>query len=359
MVLLGGSGTRLRPLTLSMPKQALPIVEVPMIHRVLDHLGEHRVTRAVLSLGYLHEEFLNLFPEGHYGDMEITYAVEPEPLDTAGAIRFAATEAGIGERFVVANGDILTDLDVTALLRHHDAQPTAVATIALAHVLDPSAFGLVVTEPSDGRVQAFIEKPPAGQAPAAGAVNAGTYVFEPEALERIPDGRRVSVEREVFPALVDDGVLFAFESSAYWTDTGTPRQYLDAQLDLLNGRRHGPPAPMATRRDDGWWMGDADVHGRVVSPAFFGHHASVAADSTVDGSVIGSRAVVSAGASVVGSVLLAGARIDPGAAVARSIVGAGAVIGEGATLCNVSVVGAGASVEPGAYLDAARFPDGA
>ncbi|HVF14387.1 MAG TPA: NDP-sugar synthase, partial [Acidimicrobiales bacterium] len=234
MVLLGGIGTRLRPLTYSTPKQALPIAEIPMIERVLAHLQGHGVTGAVLSLGYLHEAFAALFAGGRFGAMDVCFAVEPEPLDTGGAIRFAADSAGIDERFLVVNGDVLTDLDITAMLDFHDSRDEPDATIALAHVLDSSAFGLVVTDPADGRVERFIEKPPADKA-GPGDVNAGTYIFEPQVLQRIAEGRRVSVEREVFPGLVADRALFAFLSPAYWTDTGTPSQYLRAQLDIIGG----------------------------------------------------------------------------------------------------------------------------
>ena len=151
-------------------------------------------------------------------------------------------QAGIDERFLVVNGDILTDLDITAMLAFHDSRDGAEATIALAHVADSSAFGLVITDEADGRVERFVEKPPADQA-GPGHVNAGTYVFEPGCSTASPTGRRVSVEREVFPGIVADRALYAFPSPAYWTDTGTPAQYLQAQLDIVAGRRPGPARP--------------------------------------------------------------------------------------------------------------------
>lgn len=359
VVLLGGSGTRLRPLTLDTPKQVLPIVGVPMVHRVLAHLGRHGVNRAVLSLGYLHQEFVGLFPDGRFADMEVVYAVEPEPLDTGGAIRFAADQGGIDERFLVANGDILTDLDVTALVAFHDSRPQAMVTVALAEVPDPSAYGLVLTT-ADGRVEAFLEKPAPGEAPAGNLVNAGTYVFETAALERIATARRVSVEREVFPQLVSEGFLFAFRSSAYWTDTGTPSQYLEAQLDLLHGRRSCPPAPGAVDHGGVWHMGrpDATSAGRLVAPVLIGAGARVGAGAIVEGSVIGADALVHDGATVADSVLLAGAEIGPGAVVRRSIVGALASVGSGASVTGLSVIGGGATVEPGSHLDGARLPEG-
>jgi mannose-1-phosphate guanylyltransferase len=357
VVLLGGIGTRLRPLTYSTPKQALPVAEIPMIERVLGHLLDHGVTGAVLSVGYLHQAFASLFPDGHFRDMEVSFAVEPEPLDTGGAIRFAALAAGIDERFLVVNGDVLTDLDITAMLDFHGTRDGAEATIALAHVLDSSAFGRVVTDSADCRFRRFVEKPPADQA-GPGHVNAGTYVFEPRVLRRIDDGRRVSVEREVFPGVVADRALYAFASPDYWTDTGTPGQYLQAQLDIVSRRRPGPPAADAVTDGDGVWrMGPASVEGDVRGPALLGVDARVAAGARVHDSVVGAGAVVDEGAVVEGSVLLAGAWVAAGATVIGSIIGPGAVVGEGASVTSGSVVGASVKVDPGTHLVGARVPD--
>ena len=206
VVLVGGEGTRLRPLTLSAPKQMLPIVGVPMIERVLAQLAVHGIDDAVLSLGYLPDAFMEAYPDGRVAGVGLTYAVEPEPLDTAGAVRFAASFAGIDETFVVVNGDVLTDLDLTTLVAFH-RERGAEGTIALHPVADPSAFGVVPTD-EDGRVKAFVEKPPRDEAP-TNEINAGTYVLEPSVLSRIPEGGRVSIERETFPAMVRDGGLFA------------------------------------------------------------------------------------------------------------------------------------------------------
>ena len=206
VVLVGGEGTRLRPLTLSSPKQMLPIVGVPMIERVLGHLASHGIDEAVLSLGYLPDAFMEAYPDGHAAGVRLTYAVEPEPLDTAGAVRFAATFAGVDETFVVVNGDVLTDLDLTALVAFHRDRG-AEGTIALHPVADPSAFGVVPTD-REGRVTAFVEKPPRDEAP-TNEINAGTYVLEPSVLAPIPEAGRVSIERETFPAMVRDGGLFA------------------------------------------------------------------------------------------------------------------------------------------------------
>ena len=362
VVLVGGEGTRLRPLTLTAPKQMLPIVEVPMIERVLAHLDAHGVEEAVLSLGYRPDPFLSLFPGDRAGNVRLTYAVEPEPLGTAGAIKFAAEAAGIDETFLAINGDVLTDLDVTALVDLH-RKWSAEATIALTRVPDPSAFGLVPTGP-DGRVLAFVEKPLPGEAhTATGDVNAGTYVLEPSVLDRIPARRFSLIEREIFPPMADEGRLYAALSEAYWTDTGTPALYLQAQLDLLDGLRPPPPAPGAHLRNGAmkgpvWVIDNAVVDGRVVGPALIGAAAFVHSGATVDHAVIGSGARVAEGAEVRDSVLLPGAAVHANAVVDGSIVGEGAVVGEGARLTGLTVVGGGVEIDPEARLYGVRVPVG-
>ena len=197
VVLVGGFGTRLRPLTNSVPKPMLPVGHRPMIARLVDRLARGGVTEVVLALGFRPEPFIEAFPDGRCGDVTLTYAVEPEPLDTGGAIRFAADAAGIDDTFVVANGDVMTDLDVGALVTAHRGFG-AEATLHLIAVDDPSAFG-VVDLGADGRIGAFVEKPAPGTEP-SNLINAGTYVFEPSVLDRIAPSAKVSIERDTFPA---------------------------------------------------------------------------------------------------------------------------------------------------------------
>ena len=328
VVLVGGFGTRLRPLTSTRPKQMLPIVDRPMLEHVLTHLAGHGIDDVVLSMGYKPDRFTDRYPSGTCAGVTLHYAVEPEPLDTAGAVRFAALDAGIDSRFVVVNGDVLTDLDVTALVAFHE-EHGAEGTIALHKVEDPSAFGVVPTD-GDGKVQAFVEKPPRDEAP-TDLINAGTYVLEPSVLDRIDSGRKVSIEREVFPAMVVDGTLYAMPGDTYWIDTGTPALYLRAQLDLLDGVRGDP------------------VEG--VAPS-----AQISASASVVRSVVASGAVVEDGADVRESVVMANARIGAGASLERSIVGFGATIGAEAHLLD-SVVGDRIDVSAGAQLFDARIPD--
>jgi NDP-sugar pyrophosphorylase family protein len=356
VVLVGGEGTRLRPLTWTTPKQMLLVAEVPMIERVLAHLAAYGVDEAVLSLGYRPDAFMTAFPEGRCAGVQLTYAVEPEPMDTAGAIRFAARFAHIEKRFLAVNGDVLTDLDVGRLVAFH-AERGAEATIHLTRVDDPSRFGVVPTD-DDGRVTAFVEKPQAGEAP-TNYINAGTYVLEASVLDRIPEGRRASIERETFPALVAAGTLYALPDDSYWIDTGTPAQYLQAQLDLIAGRRVGPPAPGATECDRGvWTLGAVAMNGEVHPPALLGAAAVIEAHARVEYAVVGAGARVHNGARVESSVLLPGSEVRSNAVIEDSVVGALGVIGERARLVGGSVVADGAQVEPGAELDGVKVEAG-
>jgi NDP-sugar pyrophosphorylase family protein len=337
----------------------LPIVEQAMIERVIGHLGDHGIDDAVLSLGYRPDAFINAYPGGSIAGVQLTYAVEPSPLDTAGAIRFAALQAGIDDTFVVVNGDVLTDASLSDLVAFHRLRE-AEATIGLTPVDDPSSFGVVPTD-ADGRVEAFIEKPPRDEAP-TNLINAGTYVFEASVLDRIPDGRRVSIERETFPALVQAGTLYALGSTAYWLDTGTPDAYLRAHRDLLLGRREGLPAPGAERDPTigagVWRTGAVEVAGATVTRSLLGAGATVLAGALVEDSVIGSGVVVEEGASVVGSVILPGGRVAAKATVENSIVGPGAIIGQRCVIHGTSVIGAGAVTASGTVIDGERVPAG-
>ena len=319
IILVGGKGTRLRPLTYETPKQMLPLVGVAMIECVLGALAHHGVTDAVLSLGYLPDRFIEAYPANVIAGVNVTYAVEPEPLDTAGAIRFAATFAEIDETFLVVNGDVVTDLDVTALLNFH-RERGGEATIALHPVEEPSHFGVVDTT-QDGRVVAFIEKPPPGTAP-TNLINAGTYVFEPRALDRIAAEGRVSVERDTFPRLVAAQELFAMSDHAYWLDTGTPQLYLQANIDILKGRNT-----------------QHHFHG-VVDGSWCDESATVDATASLQHSAVDKGCVVGANVILEDAVLLPGAIVQSGCEIRSSIVGPEAVIGTGSVLGPTCVVGA-------------------
>jgi mannose-1-phosphate guanylyltransferase len=354
VVLVGGEGTRLRPLTSVSPKQMIPVAGLSMLERVLDQLAAHGVDDIVLSLGYRPEVFVAAYPAGPRGTGRIVHAVEPEPRDTAGAIRFAADAAGVEETFLVVNGDVLTDLDVTELVDFHRSRG-AQATIALTPVEDPSAFGVVPTD-AKGRVEAFIEKPPRGEAP-TNLINAGTYVLEPEVLGLIPPTGRVSIEKETFPRLVQDGSLYALESKEYWLDTGTPALYLRAVLDILAGRRRfREPMPGLTEADGVWTGAGVVADGDVVGPALLEAGVKVSAGARVANSHLGASVVVGPGARVTDSVVLAGAVIGAGAVVEGSIVGPGGRIEERASVLPTSVIGHNATVAAGTTLTDGRHP---
>jgi mannose-1-phosphate guanylyltransferase len=337
----------------------LPIVEQPMIERVLGHLASHGIDEAVLSLGYRPDAFISAYPDGVIAGVRSTYAVEPSPLDTAGAIRFAAAFGGVDDTFVVLNGDVLTDFDISGLIAFHRDRG-AEGTIALTPVDDPSSFGVVPTD-SDGKVTAFIEKPPRDEAP-TNLINAGIYIFEPSVLGRIASDIRVSVERETFPAMVSDGTLYAQGSDAYWLDTGTPDAYLRAHRDLLSGRRGGVPAPDAVVDPDlgpgVWTIGEVDAVPGSVDHSLLGRGASIADNAKVTESIVGAGAVVEEGAQVLESVLLPGARVAARATVDHSIVGPAAIIGQRCVITGVSVIGAGAVIASGTTLDGERYPTG-
>ena len=351
--LVGGEGTRLRPLTYTTPKPLLPICNEPFLARQIRWLALHGVDEVILSMGYLPDAFRERFPDHRCDDVVLRYAVEPEPLGTGGAIRFAAE--GIEETFLVCNGDVLTDLDVRELIKFHEATD-AEATIALTQVDDPSAFGVVPTA-DDGRVLAFVEKPPPGLAP-TNWINAGTYVLEPSMLERIPYGAVTSVERETFPRTLEHGgALYAVQSEAFWLDIGVPRQYLDAHANVLAGVLGSPPVRGAVEREEGVWIqGDVavDESARLLAPVLLDDGVTVGPGATVSGSVAGAGSRIDREARLAASVLLDGVHVEERAVVVDSVIGAGAQIRAGASVTEVSVIGAGAVVDAGAAMAGAR-----
>ncbi len=346
VVLVGGFGTRLRPLTLHRPKQMLPVVDRPMIEWVAGWLGANGVEQMVLSLGYRPEAFTEAYPSGRCAGVTLTYAVEPEPLDTAGAIRFAARHAQLDrstDPFLVVNGDVITDLavgDLVALHRQRQAQ----ATIALTPVSDPSRYGVVATGP-DGLVSAFVEKPAPGTEPSK-FINAGTYVLEPSVLARIPQGRRVSIERETFPAMVADGTLYALASDAAWVDAGTPATYLEVQLQLA--------------RKLGLLIGTGSATGTATGPVGAAAGATLGATvdstATVTDSVLREGVRVGPHCRVSGSVIGARSVIGAGAEIDGSLIGDGVHIGAGARLVGLCVIGDGEAVADGTRLEQALVP---
>jgi NDP-sugar pyrophosphorylase family protein len=354
VVLVGGEGTRLRPLTYATPKPLLPIANQPFLERQLSWLAAAGIDEVVLSLGYLPDAFEAHFPDGCFANLRLRYAVEDHPLGTAGAIRFAAQ--GIDERIVVCNGDVLTTLDLASLVAFHDARG-AEATIHLTEVADPSAFGVVPTR-DDGEVVAFVEKPPRELAPTHW-INAGTYVLEPTVLARIPERLTVSIERETFPRMLEEPRrLYAMTSDAYWIDIGTPEKYLQAHTDVLGGALGPAPVPDGREQAPGiWYQGTAtvDPDARVEAPAIVGHGVVIGAGARVVGSVLGPDSIVGPGARVMRSVVHAGGRLAADAETLDSVVGPGAFLGVGAIASDHTIMGAGAELAAGARASGARI----
>jgi mannose-1-phosphate guanylyltransferase len=311
IVLVGGEGTRLRPLTETVPKPALTLVDRPFLAYMIEWLAGHGVSEVVLACGFLPDVLREaLAGEEERAGVTITYVVEPERRGTAGAIRFAADELGerLDDRFLALNGDVLTDLDLTALLRAH-GEWGARATLGLHPVEDSAAYGLVRSG-KDGAVDAFLEK--TGEA-VPGEVNAGMYVLERSVLDLISPGEEVSIERDVFPRLVGEG-LYGLRLDGYWMDIGTPERYLRASWDIFENRvetRVEPTAPGALI------AADAEVaDGATVGPR----------------AVLGPRCRVEPGAEVVDSVLLDGCSVGEEATVRGSILASGVTVPAGARL---------------------------
>jgi mannose-1-phosphate guanylyltransferase len=331
IVLVGGQGTRLRPLTLSAPKPLLPTAGVPFLSHLLARAAEGGVTHVVLATCYKADMFASCFGDGAAFGLSIDYVTEEVPLDTAGGIRNAASSlrgSGASDPVVVLNSDILTGHDLGAQVDLHTKTDAAV-TLHLVEVQDPSRYGCVPTDDS-GRVTAFLEKTPN---PVTNRINAGCYVFRRDVIGQIPPGRPVSVERETFPGLIEAGELvMGYHESAYWLDVGTPQTFVRGSCDLVLGRLPAPAVP------------------GPPGPALVLAGASVAPDASVSGgTVVGAAAKVGAGATVVGSVLFDSAAVGEGAVVRDSIVGRGAVVAPGAVL-EEAVVGDGAFIGAGNEL---------
>jgi mannose-1-phosphate guanylyltransferase len=317
IVLVGGEGTRLRPLTETVPKPALTLVDRPFLAYMVEWLAAHGVEGVVLACGFLPDVLREaLAGEEDRAGVRIRYVVEPERRGTAGAIRFAADELGdeLGQRFLALNGDVLTDLDLTALLAAHEERG-ARATIGLHQVGDSSAYGLVSRD-ADGAVLEFLEK--TGEV-APGEVNAGMYVLDRSVLDLISPGEEVSIERDVFPRLVGDG-LDGLRLDGYWMDIGTPERYLQASWDILERRvqtRVEPSAPGVFVAAGSEVAGDATIGPRAV----LGAGSSVGAGAEVRESVLLDGCVVGEGARIVGSILSAGVEVAPGTSLENEVVG--------------------------------------
>lgn len=321
VVLVGGKGTRLRPLTLAAPKPMLPTAGLPFLTHLLSRIAEAGIEHVILGTSYKASVFEAEFGDGSKLGLQIEYVFEEEALGTGGGIANVAPKLR-HERAVIFNGDVLSGADLGALLNHHHAHQADV-TLHLVRVGDPRAFGCVPTD-DNYRVEAFLEKT---QDPPTDQINAGCYVFNREIIDRIPTGREVSVEREVFPQLLSDGVkVCGYVDATYWRDMGTPEDFVRGSADLVRGLA---PSPALHGH-----RGESLVHdGASVAPGAV----------LIGGTVIGRGAEIGAGCRLDGAVIFDGVRVEAGCVIERSIVGHGAHIGP-RSLIRDGVIGDGASI---------------
>ncbi len=361
VILVGGEGTRLRPLTSTVPKPVVPLVDRPFISFMLEWLKQHGIDDVIMSCGFLATSVRNVLGDGSGLGIRLRFVEEPDPRGTAGALKYA--ESMLDERFLMLNGDVLTDIDLTAQIAQHE-QTGAKATLALVPVADPSAYGLVHLQ-EDRSVREFLEKPSPDAVIETNLISAGAYVLEREILELVPPDRNVSIEREVWPRLIGGG-LYGFPSDSYWLDIGTPERYLQGTFDIIEGN---VKTAVAERLGSDWLAIDSSVEiaGRVIPPAVLERGVYVGEGAQVGSLVVlGEGVSIGAGAAVERAVILNGAEIGEGAKLrdcivaagarigARTTISGGAVLGEGVTVGADNVIAHGARIFPGVSL-----PDGA
>jgi len=338
VILVGGEGTRLRPLTSTVPKPVVPLVDRPFIAFMLEWLRAHGIDDVIMSCGFLATSVRNVLGDGSAYGIRLRFVEEPDPRGTAGALKFA--EPLLDERFLMLNGDVLTDIDLTGEIAQHE-RTGARATLALAPVADPSAYGLVRLN-EDRSVREFVEKPSSDQID-TNLISAGAYVLQRDILQLVPPDRNVSIEREVWPALIGNG-LYGFPADAYWLDIGTPERYLQGTFDIIEGN---VDTAVRERLGESWLAVDpaAQIHGRAVPPAVIERGVHVAPGAHVGSLVVlGENVRVGHGSTVERSVILSGADIGPGCTLRDCIVAAGASIGENSRIEGGAVLGEGVTI---------------
>lgn len=361
VILVGGEGTRLRPLTSGTPKPIVTFVDRPFMGFMLGWLSRHGVTDVVMCCGFLATKVKDILGDGSEFGVSLQFVEEPEPRGTAGALKFA--EHLLEDRFLMLNGDTLTDIDLSAQIAQHE-QTGAKGTLGLVPVADPSAFGLVLRH-DDGSVSGFLEKPGPDQLVGLDEylVSGGIYVLERSVLDLIEPDKNVSIETEIWPALVDNGLYgFAADASSYWLDIGTPDRYMQGTSDILTGAVDTAVSARLDGRRQAI-AGDVDPGAAVTGPVIVEAGATVAAGATIIGpTIIGAGTTVAAGATVDAAVVLAGCTIGAGAVIrgailspnvtvgARTVVSDLAMLGDGVSLGADNVLGSAVKVFPGTTL---------
>lgn len=340
VILVGGEGTRLRPLTSTLPKPVVALVDRPMMAYMFEWLHGHGVDDVIMSCGFKATKVREVLGDGSRYGISLRFVEEPDPRGTAGALKFA--EEFLEERFLMLNGDVLTDLDLSAQLAQHEATG-ATGTLALVPVPDPSSYGLVRLR-EGGAVEEFLEKPSPDTVLDTNLISAGAYVLERSVLDLIESDRNVSIEREIWPALVDDGLYGYVDDDAYWIDVGTPERYLQATFDVLEGKVR---TSVAARLGEGYVSIDASaqVTGRVVPPAIVGAGCTIAAGAHVGSlTVLGERVCIGSDSVVERAVVLDDAHVGEGCILRDCIVGPGARIGDRSQIIGGAMVGEGVMI---------------
>ncbi|MDI6688931.1 MAG: NDP-sugar synthase [Actinomycetota bacterium] len=348
VILVGGQGTRLRPLTCTIPKPMLPLVNIPLLEHVIRLLKQFDITDIILSTSYRPECFESYFADGCHLKVKLTYVTEEKPLGTCGAVK--NVERFLEGTFIVFNGDIVTNLNLAQLMEYHHAKK-AVATIALTPVEDPTAYGLVPLDTS-GQVLNFVEKPSWDEV-TTDLINAGTYVLEPEILRYAPKGENYSFERDFFPILLEKGErVFGFPSGAYWLDIGTPEKYLQAHHDILDGKLDFEFSGREIKPRV--WIGEGTEIGpeaTIFGPTVIGKNCRIHSNATIfSNTTIGNNCVIQTGAMLERCVIFDGCHIDEASVVRNSLLGRGLCLGKKVHVAETAVLGDNMIIEDENHL---------
>ena len=343
VILAGGEATRLHPLTCNIPKAMVPVLNTPFLEHVIRYLSRHQIEDIILTQGRLSHSIESYFGDGSQFGVRLSYTLEDNPLGTAGAVK--NTGKYLGETFLVLNGDVFTNLDITAMIDFH-RESKAKATIALTPVDDPTSYGLVDTN-AEGRVIRFLEKPNWNQV-TSNMINAGIYVLEPDTLTQIPPQANFSFERELFPLLLDQGEpIYAYPSPAYWIDIGTPEKYLQLHRDLLSGKDSANQCGLAS--DGEVLVGEQSyIHpkAQIKGPVVIGSGCTILEDAVIEQSIIWDKVKIGRGAKVRNSIVANNCCLNADCVIEESVSGDNVTVGSGCRLEPGSKIWPGTMVEP-------------
>ncbi len=359
VILVGGQATRLLPLTCNIPKAMVPVLNIPFLEHVIRYLSKHQIKDIILAQGYMAQPIEDYLGDGSQLGVKLNYVVEDTLLGTAGAVKNA--ERYLDETFLMLNGDIFTDLDITAMIEHH-LERKAKVTIALTPVDDPTSYGLIETD-AEGRISRFLEKPNWSQV-TTNTINAGTYTLEPEILTQIPPQTKVSIERELFPLLLDQGKpIYGYPSSGYWMDTGTPEKYLQLHRDLLSGKssQYVPALPgEVVIGEQSYIHPTAQIKGpvmigsnctierkvRLTGPVVIGSGCQILSEAVVEESIIWRNTQIGQHVNLIGSIVADNCCLNADSIIEDSILGDNVIVASSCKLEPGSKIWPGTTVEP-------------